>query len=132
MSSIYSIALSGMNEASQRMLSAAQNIANISTTGSVPTPSSLSGVYRPTDVVSISAGQGQGVQTQTVYREPAYRVAYDPQSSFANGKGFVAQPNVDLTASIVDTIMAAAVYKANAKMLETARDMNKTLLDTFR
>ena len=129
MNNIYNIALSGMNAASQRMLGAAQNIANMSTSGAV---SGAPAPYRPVDVISVSAGAGQGVTTQTVSRDPAYNVIYDPQSPFANDKGLVAQPNVDLTASIVDTIMARIAYQANAKVIEVAREKDQQLLNILR
>jgi len=135
MSSVLTTAVSGMNAAVARILNAAKNIVNVSSTGRLP--SSQGGAatsYQPTDVITLSNNVGDnqlGVRAQTVLRDPAYYPVRDPNNADANEQGLIAAPNVDLTAEIVDTIMARAVYQANAKMIAAEKRNEETLIDTM-
>ncbi|MDD2326005.1 MAG: flagellar basal body rod C-terminal domain-containing protein [Alphaproteobacteria bacterium] len=135
MSGVFQIAVSGMAAASKKMLNAATNIANASTTGKLPQGEGDAGtVYRPTDVVTISnsvADNKFGVTATTVERDPAYSIARDEGSPDANDEGLVAVPNVDLASEAVDTLMAQLAYKANAKVIEAERENQKALMDTL-
>lgn len=128
------IALSGLNAASTRVAAAASNIANATTTGARegadgPPP------YTPVDVVQVSTGtntgEPQGTQTYTVERNPASTPLFQPDAPFADDNGLVAAPNVDYTREIVDTKMASLAYKANAKVIQVATDMERELIRSF-
>jgi len=135
MSSVFSIAVSGMNAAITRFSNAVSNIVNVSSTGKLPTAAGEKATsYRPTDVVSLSNSVGDnnlGVRSQVVARDPAYNPAYDPRSPDANAEGLIAEPNVDLTKEIVDTMMAELAYKASAKVIKVEKDNEQTLIDTL-
>ncbi|MGE4351219.1 MAG: flagellar basal body rod protein FlgC [Bdellovibrionales bacterium] len=135
MSNVFSIAVSGMNAAAVKVKNAATNIANVSSTGKLPTEGSEKATsYQPTDVISVSASIGDhnfGVTTQTINREPAYSVAYDPSSPDANAKGLIAEPNVDLASEIIDMKLAEISYQASAKVIATEKKNQETLIDTL-
>jgi flagellar basal-body rod protein FlgC len=63
------------------------------------------------------------VQTDTV--EPNYR--YDPAHPYAikSGpkKGFVAYPNINMTAEMVDALVATRAYEANLGAMELSKNM---------
>lgn len=135
MSDIFSTAISGMNAAKDRMMNAAENIANVQTTGQLPNePGGRATSYYPTDVITLSNDVGDnhlGVRTDTVERPDPYSVVYDPRSTYANEDGLIAAPNIDLTREIVDNIMAELSYKANAKLISVEKSNQETLIDTL-
>lgn len=122
------IAVSGLNANAERVRVAANNIANAGTTGSVDGTGKQP--YTPQDIVATSV-QGGGVATAAVDRQPAYSPAYDPSSPDANAEGMIGVPNVDLTTEIVTAKMAELAYKASAKVIKTAENMQDTLIHTF-
>lgn len=136
MSSVFSIAISGMNAATARFANAVSNIVNVSSTGKLPaSPTEKATSYMPTDVVTLSNSVGDnnlGVRTQTVSRDPAYRAAYAPRNPDANANGLIAEPNVDLASEIVDTMMASLSYKASVKVIVAEKRNEDALLDTMR
>jgi len=101
MSSISSIAISGLNAATTRIANATSNIVNASSTN-----------YTPTDVVAVSNDSGNvnlGVSTSVV---PA-----------ATGQG------VDLASQIVSLKEASSSYAVNAEVLKIEQKNEKALLD---
>lgn len=132
MTDAFSIALSGLRAQTTRLAATASNIANVSTSGTVPSadPSApASTVYKPLNV-SFSSLESGGV-TATVTPDPAgYTVVYDPSSGFAGSDGLVAAPNVDLTEQAVNLIETRLAYKANISVIKTQDEMLGDLLNT--
>ena len=98
MSSILSIAASGMAAASQRLQVSAENIANAESDG--PLPSAGAAVRRNIpDYVPLQVDQvatpGGGTGAVVVDVQPAAVAAYAPTAPFADPNGEVAAPNVD-------------------------------------
>lgn len=130
-----SIALSGLRAQQTRLAAGASNIANVSTTGSVPAvpPSApaptTAVVYKPLDVNLSSLATG-GVRADVTANEGGYSLVYDPSSPYANGEGMVAAPNVDLTREIVNLTEIKHSFKANLAVLKTQDEMLGALLDT--
>ena len=137
MSSISSIAQSGLIAQSQRLAGSASNVANVRSRGAVPgadgtTPAGQPQAYQPIDTVQTSLSlNGQPAGTQASYKptSPAYTREYAPDESFANSDGLVAAPNVDLASERVSQINAAAAYKANASVIRTEDEMLKSLFN---
>lgn len=130
-------ATSGMNAAATRLEASASNVANAMTNGPVPetapnrpVPQTVEprSVYQPIDVVQVSTGTG-GTATKASPRLPAYEMRYEPTSSLADDSGLVAAPNVDYAGEIADQLLSVAAFKANAKVLSTAAEMTKTVID---
>ena len=105
---IMSIAMAGLNAASSRLSVHAENIANLGTEG-----------YRPLTPVQTTGSAG----------EPVLRAARQPQAQQrVAGTDFV-EPQSDLAAEIVGSLQSETAYKASAKLIKTAQDLDKTLLD---
>lgn len=129
-----SIALSGLRAQGTRLAVAANNIANVSTTGVVPGPGVASTVYKPLSVSYIAltaGGEGAGVSTYVNEDANGYTPIYDPSSFYANEEGFIAAPNVDLIKEITDVMQSKLLYKANLSTIKTEREMMGELLNSI-
>ena len=122
-SGILGTALSGLQAATTRVGAAANNIANLSTTGS--TDSTTKPAYVPQDVVQTS--HDGGVKAHIRPRDPASYNAPDPDASFADENGEVAVPNIDPAAEIVSMKQAEHAYKASLNVIKTAQEMDDAL-----
>ncbi len=90
------------------------NLANAQTTA---TPGG--GPFREQMVVftPIQPGPGQpgGVAVTAIVGDTSpFPVAYDPGNPAANAQGYVREPNVNVTAQMVDLLAAQQAYSANA------------------
>jgi flagellar basal-body rod protein FlgC len=133
MSSISTIALSGMNAATRRLQVSASNVANVASTGALPNargtvPAGAPTAYAPLEVVQTANADG-GTQTTVTTVTPSTTAVSDPQAPFANQDGLVAAPNVDLAQELINQMMASYSFAANAKVLTADDRMTKTLLD---
>ena len=133
MTDAFSIALSGLRAQTTRLAATASNIANASTSGTVPSanPSApASTVYQPLNV-SFSSLESGGVAAAVTPDPTGYSVVYDPSSIYANSEGLTAVPNVDLSEEIVNLIETKLLYKANISVIKTQDEMLGDLLDTL-
>jgi flagellar basal-body rod protein FlgC len=133
MSSISTIALSGMNAAARRLQVSASNIANATSTGALPgangtVPAGQPQAYAPLELVQTTSAGG-GTQTNVGAVTPSTIAVSDPQASFANQNGLVAAPNVDLTLELVSQVIASDSYAANATVMKADDRMNKALFN---
>ncbi|CAN5305764.1 flagellar basal body protein [soil metagenome] len=132
MSSISTIALSGMTAATRRLEVSASNVANVFSTGALPDASGAVAAgtrraYAPL-VPAQTASAGGGTATTVAVATPATIAVSDPQASFANADGLVAAPNVDLSQEMVGQMIASYSFAANATMMKTSDRMTKVLL----
>ena len=131
MSSVSSIALSGMSVASLRLQVSANNVANAMSSG--PLPGAAAGgnfpaAYNAERVNQIAlAGGGTGATITTV--SPGTVRAYDPTAPYADSQGMVATPNVDLAGEIVQQLTASLSFAANARMVKADAQMTASLFD---
>lgn len=72
---------------------------------------------------------GGGVQVSTAAMLPSYSEAYDPSAPYADDRGMVAMPNVDLIDERVEQILAKQAYQANLASLKAADAMERRLID---
>jgi flagellar basal-body rod protein FlgC len=133
MSSISTIALSGMNAAARRLEVSASNVANVLSTGALPNadgtvPAGAPQAYAPLELVQ-TASAGGGTQTAVTTVTPSTIAVFNPQAPFANNNGLVASPNVDLSQEMIGQMLASYSFAANATVLNTADRMTKALLD---
>lgn len=133
MSSISTIALSGMNAASRRLEVSASNVANVLSTGALPdangtVPAGAPTAYAPLELVQTESAGG-GTQTTVKTAKPATTAISDPSAPFANQSGLVAAPNVDLAQEMISQLVAKYSFAANARVLKADDDMAKTLID---
>ena len=133
MSSISTIALSGMNAAARRLEVSASNVANFESTGVLPNgdgtvPVGSPQAYAPLELVQTESAGG-GTQTALTTVTPPTTAVYDPQAPFANPDGLVAAPNVDLAQELIGQLLASYTYTANATVMKADDRMTRTLLD---
>ena len=108
------VSASGLTAERLRMDVIANNLANAQTT---QTPGG--GPFREQWVVfsPIPPGPGSpgGVEvTGIVASQAPFPLAYEPGNPAANAQGYVALPNVNVTAQMVDLLAAQQAYAANA------------------
>lgn len=127
---------SALNVERLRLNLIAENIANAETTR---TPEG--GPYRRQEVVlgpgspALAPGlpdetAAAGVHVAAVVRDPRPpRLVYDPAHPDANAEGYVAMPNVDVPAEIVDMMAATRAYEANALALQSQRRLQERSLE---
>ena len=132
MSSISTIARSGMNAATRRLEVSASNVANVASTGALPdsaaVPAGAPQPYVPVVLVQ-TASAGGGTATSVAAVKPAVTAVSDPQAPFANQSGLVAAPNVDLSQEMLGQMIASYSFTANATVLKADDRMTKSLLD---
>lgn len=133
MSSISTIALSGMNAAARRLEVSASNVANVMSTGALPNadgslPAGAPQAYAPLELVQ-TASAGGGTQTTVTTAAPSTTALYDPQAPFANQDGLVAAPNVDLSQEFIGQMIASYSFAANAKVMKADDNMTRSLLN---
>jgi|SRR5271165_4072158 len=133
MSSILSIAVSGITAASERLQDSASNVANVESDG--PTASAGPALqaqyppaYTPKQVHQVATASG-GTQAVTGNVQPATVLAYDPTAPYADANGDVARPNVDLTTEAYQQLTARYNFVANAYVMRVYSRMMKSLLD---
>ena len=133
MSTISTIALSGMNAAARRLEVSASNVANVMSTGALPNadgtvPAGAPRAYAPLELVQ-TASAGGGTQTAVTTVTPSTTAVSDPQAPFANQNGLVAAPNVDLSRELIGQLIANYSFAANASVMKADDRMTKTVLD---
>jgi flagellar basal-body rod protein FlgC len=133
----FTIAASGLRAAEARLEASASNIANMSSSGPLPgTPVDPTlppaSVYRPVRAVSVDQGAGGapgGAAVRFVQESPGYTAAYEPSNPYADERGMVAMPSVDLPTEIVEQVSASIQFQAALKVMKVASDMLKTTVD---
>jgi flagellar basal-body rod protein FlgC len=118
------IALSGIAAATLKLNVSASNLANADDTAPVGSASS----YQPKQVVDSSTAGG-GVAATAVTAKPATLVAYVPTSPAANAQGLVETPEIDPISEISNQIAASQAFAYQLKVLKTAKNDEKSLLD---
>ncbi len=119
-------AINGMRAASVRVAVAAENIANLQSSGPIDPATQAFGGYKPKQVQQAS-GPG-GPQTSVTTKSPGFIPVYGPDHPDANANGLIGQPDVNLAQNIVDLKIAQNAYEANARVLRTAFEMSGALL----
>lgn len=127
MSTIASIALSGLQAATTRASGAASNIANRNTSGRVSEEGTFSGY--PALATEQSARAGGGVSASLTPVDPAFVLAVDASDPNADDDGVVGLPAGSDIEDVVELRRAQQAYEANAAVLRTADELSRSLLD---
>jgi len=125
------IAVSGLNVANLRLQVAASNIANARSSGPLPrtpNPENFPSAYSPLRVNQVDS-LGGGPNATVTEISPATMAAFDPSAPYADDRGMVASPNVDLANELLQTLLARFNYAANAQVIRADAQMSATLLD---
>ena len=126
------IALSGLTAQTRRLDASASNVANVRSTGAVPTTGGAADgkpvAYQPLAVAQTDGNPGTRASFTPI--TPAYLQEYAPDDAAANGDGMVAAPNVDLATERVNQMAANRAYGANIAVVRTQDQMLTSLLDS--
>ena len=120
---IFNVAGSAMNAQSQRLNTVASNLAN------ADSATSASGEpYKARQVVFAATPVGEngatGVNVAAVIEDPSpMKMVYDPKNPLADGKGYVAMPNVNVGGEMVNMISASRSYQSNVEMMNTTKTL---------
>ena len=133
MTSILSIATSGMTAATRRLEVSARNVANVRSDGPLPSADAAvqaqyPSAYSPLRVDQIEV-DGGGTIANVSRNSPSHVRSYDPTAPYADSRGMVASPNVDLADEVVQQMVAQYTFAANAKVVNVYAQMMKSLLD---
>lgn len=133
MTDALSIAMSGLVNQGRRLSASANNIANATVTGRIPTKdNSETTVYKPLEIKSNSVafnGEPGGVSSQTITKD-TYELAYDPSSIYADEEAMIAVPAVNYAEESVKMLTAKIAYKANLAIIKTEKEMLGELIDS--
>lgn len=122
----FSIALSGLNAAAERVAVASTNIANARSLGA--TGQSGDQGFTPVQAQQVSDAHG-GTRVVTRPVDPASVPSFEPSNPAADANGLVPRPNVNLENELVDMLVAQRAFESSLKALSTADAMLGTLLD---
>jgi flagellar basal-body rod protein FlgC len=130
MFNVFHIAASALTAQSMRLNAVASNLANAeSAHSSTGEGYKAKQVYFQAVPMSQATPWAQGVQmTKVVEDTSPARLVYDPKHPLADGKGYVAYPNVDVVEEMVNMISSSRSYQTNTEVMATAKDlMSRTL-----
>lgn len=120
---IFNVSGSAMTAQSQRLNVVASNLANAdSATSANGQP------YRAKQVVfsavPVDGSGAQGVKVAAVVEDNSpMKMVYDPKHPMADGKGYVAMPNVNVVDEMVNMISASRAYQNNVDVMNTSKTM---------
>jgi len=131
MSSVFSIAASGLAAQSKRLAVSADNVANIRSLGlSADGSNASAGAYAPKQT-ALTSIPGGGVRATAVPVAPPSYESYEPNDPNADADGLVPRPNVSLEQEVVTQIQAVHAYRANLETIKAEDRMLGSLLDAF-
>jgi flagellar basal-body rod protein FlgC len=133
MSSIMSIAASGLLAAATRLQVSAENVANANSDGPLPSASAAvqaqyPAAYVPQQVDQVATAGG-GTRAIVTDVAPSDVAVSDPSAPYADANGEVAQPNVNYVNETAQQAAASYDFAMNVQVMRVYSQMMKTLLD---
>lgn len=133
----FNIAASGLTAQRVRVQTISSNLANARTTRTTD-----GGPYKRQAPVFVAQsmstfGEALDQQLATVRVDRIaeigdQRMVFDPKHPDADGDGFVAMPDIDVIAEMVDLMTASRSYEANVNAVNTTREMALRALEIGR
>ncbi len=129
------IAVSGMRAQRTRINVIANNMANVLTTR---TPQGGAfrrqiAVFRGQQIQPLMNPRRFGVEVMAVENDPSpLRSVYDPSHPDANAEGYVAYPNVDVSAEMVNLVSAQRAYEANVGVITSGGRIHDAAMEILR
>jgi flagellar basal-body rod protein FlgC len=124
--SVFDIAGSAMTAQSMRLNVVASNMANAdSVTSSNGKPYVAKQVVFEAKRLNDRMPKGiVGVAVQKVVDDPSpMKLVYDPASPYADARGYVTMPNVNVVEEMTNMISASRSYQANVEMMNTTKSL---------
>ena len=123
---VFDIAGSAMTTQSMRLNVVASNMANAdSVTSANGQPYRAKQVVFQAKPLSAAMPKGTaGVVVSKVVDDPSpMKMVYDPNSPYADDKGYITMPNVNVVEEMTNMISASRSYQAIVEMMNTAKAM---------
>jgi flagellar basal-body rod protein FlgC len=132
MSSIGSIAASGMLAAMQRLQVSADNVANANSDGPLPSaPATVQAqypaAYTPQQVDQVETAGGGTAAAIVSSVAPGTVATFDPGAPYADANGLVASPNVDYATEAMQQVTASYEFAFNALVMRVYSQISKSL-----
>jgi flagellar basal-body rod protein FlgC len=141
---IFAISAAGMNLERTRVEVASMNLANANTLQSADGSG-----YRPMQVIArssapvagerfaswigamddVDAPAGSSMSVDVVPSEVQPKMVYEPGNPFANEKGFIRYPGVDVATETITMMTAMHSYEANVAAMNVTRNLALKTLD---
>ena len=127
------IAVSGMKAQAERLRVISENMANADSVGVHPGEDPYRRqVVTFKNYIDKETGAQMVKVDKVVPDKSEFQMKYMPNHPAANAQGYVAMPNVNLLIEMMDMKEAQRSYEANMSMMQTARDMNSSILDVLK
>lgn len=127
------IAVSGMKAQAERLRVISENMANADSVGVRPGEDPYRRqVVTFKNYVDKETGAQMVKVDKVVPDKSEFQMKYMPNHPAANEQGYVAMPNVNPLIEMMDMKEAQRSYEANMSMMQTARDMNSSILDVLK
>lgn len=123
---VFDIAGSAMTAQSMRLNVVASNLANAdSVTSSNGQPYRAQQVVFQAGPLNAASPKGvSGVSVARVVDDPSpMRLVYDPSNPYADDRGYVTMPNVNVVEEMTNMISASRSYQANVEVMNTAKTL---------
>ena len=122
------IAISGLKAQGKQMEVISSNVANARTSDS-----GKGEPYRRLEATFKSDGDLGGVELDKILPDMSdFLRVYDPGNPRADGDGYVAMPNINLPAEMINLNIATRVYQVNVAVLKRYQRMVESTLELLR
>ena len=122
------IAISGLKAQGKQMEVISSNVANARTSDA-----GNGEPYRRLEAMFKSDGDLGGVELDKILPDMSdFLRVYDPGNPKADGDGYVAMPNINLPAEMINLNIATRVYQANVAVLKRYQRMVESTLELLR
>ncbi len=122
------IAISGLKAQGKQMEVISSNVANARTSDA-----GKGEPYRRLEAMFKSDGDLGGVELDKILPDMGdFLRVYDPGNPQADGDGYVAMPNINLPAEMINLNIATRVYQANVAVLKRYQRMVESTLELLR
>jgi len=132
MQNAFNISGSGMTANKTWLDITADNIANMNTTrtmnGGPYSRQSVTMTEKKSFENILKDSKGSGVEIASLHQDDRVRIVHDPSHPDANEDGYVAYPEINISAEMTNLLMAQRGYEANTTVFNTAKQLaEKTL-----
>ncbi len=122
------IAISGLKAQGKQMEVISSNVANARTSDA-----GKGEPYRRLEAAFKYDGDFGGVELDEIVKDMSdFLRVYDPGNPQADGDGYVAMPNINLPAEMINLNIATRVYQVNVAVLKRYQRMVETTLELLR
>lgn len=129
MTSVFGIALSGLNAAAKRFAVSANNTANVDSTKQYNNGQLVNEPYHAQQAYTLSSSLGGVYKVEVKDAYPPTKTVFNPNAENADENGASQVPNVDIANEMILQRVASYDFKANLKSIQAHDNMLKNLLD---